>query len=450
MKKSKLFLMASGIFVCLIIWQSCQKDSELETIYRDVETMQLKSAAIFDCSKICINPNDPEYFVAHDQIVVGWGGPKNNKFKKTVEVKYYNTLTQFVLQVMSSNGISDVLMNDMSVKNFDGTIPPNKWHEISFELEADWEACDTWEFELIIASFGPPAQFDAEYQLIGQCVYYNLELAVNPEGAGTVTGEGEYLESGEVALTATANEGYVFVNWTDEDGNEISTLADFTYTMPAYEVTLTANFKEELTGWPRDTETQVVDVFNPVTGKIWMDRNLGASRAATSPDDAEAFGDLYQWGRAADGHQKRTSGTTSTLSISDTPGHGNFITTDFENYPYDWRSPQNHNLWQGASGTNNPCPSGYRLPTNAEWDAERQSWSSNNSAGAFASPLKLPVAGYRNLINGSLSYAGLQGGYWSSTVVDIHSRYLYFDISRAGMYHGNGRASGVSVRCLKD
>jgi hypothetical protein len=125
-----------------------------------------------------------------------------------------------------------------------------------------------------------------------------------------------------------------------------------------------------------------------------MDRNLGASRAATSSTDTQAYGDLYQWGRAADGHQKRNSATTSSLSSSDTPGHGNFILAP--NSPYDWRSPQNTNLWQGVNGVNNPCPSGYRLPTEAELNAERLSWGSNNAAGAFASPLKLPVAGGRN------------------------------------------------------
>ena len=30
-------------------------------------------------------------------------------------------------------------------------------------------------------------------------------------------------------------------------------------------------------------------------GQVWMDRNLGASRVATSFDDEEAYGDLYQW-----------------------------------------------------------------------------------------------------------------------------------------------------------
>jgi uncharacterized protein (TIGR02145 family) len=194
-------------------------------------------------------------------------------------------------------------------------------------------------------------------------------------------------------------------------------------------------------------DTEVVEVTNPATGKTWMDRNLGASRAATSSTDEEAYGDLYQWGRGADGHQKRNSGTTSTLSNSDTPGHGDFITTSSS--PYDWRSPQNDNLWQGVNGTNNPCPDGYRLPTAAEWEAERQSWNSNDAAGAFGSPLKLPVAGGRGGGNGSLYGVGSGGRYWSSTVDGAYSRSLRFLSSNA--YMGSYvRASGFSVRCLKD
>jgi uncharacterized protein (TIGR02145 family) len=183
------------------------------------------------------------------------------------------------------------------------------------------------------------------------------------------------------------------------------------------------------------------------SGHCWLDRNLGASQVATSSTDAAAYGDLYQWGRGTDGHQIRTSGTISTLSATDNPGHSNFILA--LNSPYDWRSPQNNNLWQGVSGINNPCPSGYRLPTDAELDAERTSWSSNNAAGAFASPLKLPVAGYRGWSSGSLLSVGSDGIYWSSTVDGTHSRFLLFYSSNASMGSHN-RAIGFSVRCLKD
>jgi uncharacterized protein (TIGR02145 family) len=193
--------------------------------------------------------------------------------------------------------------------------------------------------------------------------------------------------------------------------------------------------------------TSTAIVTNPTTGKIWMDRNLGATQVATSSTDAASYGDLYQWGRGTDGHQIRTSATTATLSTTDTPGHGDFITINSS--PFDWRSPQNTNLWQGVNGVNNPCPSGYRLPTTTELNEERLSWSTNNAAGAFASPLKLPVAGNRNASNGSLVNVGTRGLYWSSSVSSTYSLYLNFDSSSANMIT-NYRANGFSVRCLKD
>jgi uncharacterized protein (TIGR02145 family) len=194
------------------------------------------------------------------------------------------------------------------------------------------------------------------------------------------------------------------------------------------------------------TPTAVVDVTNPVTGKTWMDRNLGASQVATSSTDAAAYGDLYQWGRGADGHQCRNSATTSTLSSSDQPGHGDFILAP--NNPSDWRSPQNSNLWKGVNGVNNPCPSGYRLPTESEWENERLSWvsisSTSGSKGAFASPLKLPMAGGRSYTDGSLFNVGNNGRYWCNT-----SYFLNIIVNMSSVV-SNARAFGMSVRCIKN
>ena len=192
--------------------------------------------------------------------------------------------------------------------------------------------------------------------------------------------------------------------------------------------------------------TTVVDVTNPTTGQIWMDRNLGASQVATSSSDVNSYGDLYQWGRRADGHQCRTSPTTPTLSSVDQPTHGNFI---LANSPYDWRSPQNANLWQGVNGVNNPCPNGYRIPTETEINAERISWSVNTSVGAFGSPLKWPLPGYREYGNSALSNVGSFGYYWTSTVSGSNSRYLRFYSSSAGMFDYY-RAYGYTVRCIKN
>ena len=205
-----------------------------------------------------------------------------------------------------------------------------------------------------------------------------------------------------------------------------------------------------------DVVTKVVPVLNPVTGKAWMDRNLGANRASTSSTDTKSYGSIFQWGRGADGHQcvhryagdgVTTSDTTWALSLSDHPSHGSFIVPSSS--PHDWRSPQNDNLWQGINGVNNPCPSGYRLPTEAELNEERASWSSQNGAGAFASPLKLPMAGIRSFSSGSLTGVGGIAEYWSGTVSSTNSRSLHFGTTNAVMLTSS-RTRGCSVRCIKE
>jgi uncharacterized protein (TIGR02145 family) len=200
-------------------------------------------------------------------------------------------------------------------------------------------------------------------------------------------------------------------------------------------------------------------VYSASTGQIWMDRNLGASQVATSSTDSDSYGDLYQWGRAADGHEDRTSTVYTAVETTDGVANfnasgnawdGQFITRNSGDN--NWVDPTVSgvdDLWQGVNGTNNPCPSGYRIPTEAELNAERLSWSSNDSAGAFGSPLKLPVAGSRFRSTGALSNVGSFGYYWSSTVSGTSARGLLFSSSGAVMLAFN-RALGFSVRCIQE
>ena len=190
-----------------------------------------------------------------------------------------------------------------------------------------------------------------------------------------------------------------------------------------------------------------------------MDRNLGASRAATSYDDYQAYGCLYQWGRGNDGHASITwtsatagivvNGTTTTLSATDSPGDALFITNSV--FPSDWRTTKNDNLWQGKDGTNNPCPSGYRVPTNPELTAELAplvslGYNITNSATAYASPHKFVNPGSRG---GSLNGVGTAGFYWSSTVSGPGASYRVFGSSTTAS-GGAVRYNAYSVRCLKD
>ena len=195
---------------------------------------------------------------------------------------------------------------------------------------------------------------------------------------------------------------------------------------------------------PAGTTLAAGDVLSP-TGKVWMDKNLGATQVATSSTDAASYGDLYQWGRKTDGHESRTSATAAGPVASGSEG-ATFRTVAA--VPFDWLSAQDSNRWYGESSANDPCPAGYRVPSDYEWQAERNTWATKNTAGAFTA-LKLPAAGYRNFINGVLDNVGSDGYYWSSTVFGTFARTLYFNSSNAYML-SNTRAYGFSVRCIKD
>ena len=189
-------------------------------------------------------------------------------------------------------------------------------------------------------------------------------------------------------------------------------------------------------------------IISPITGRKWMDRNLGASRVATASNDAQAYGDMFQWGRGADRHQRRTSRTTFTLSTTDVPGHSNFILNPSSNNWYDWRNPQNNNLWQGSSSVNNPCPCGWHVPTRDEWAAEISGIT--DATTAFNSHLKLTVCGEQRTPEGVISHAGTVGSYWSSSIAGYNAWYFYFPYNIAGSLSTFPRSNGLAVRCIKD
>nr|WP_314498531.1 FISUMP domain-containing protein [uncultured Chryseobacterium sp.] len=186
-----------------------------------------------------------------------------------------------------------------------------------------------------------------------------------------------------------------------------------------------------------DAGTSVVT--SPTTGRIWMDRNLGATQVAASSTDINAYGHLYQWGRLTDGHQIRTSTTNAVTSATDVPGNANFITSGT-----DWRTTPNNSLWQGISGINNPCPVGFRIPTLLEFQAET---AITSAATAFASPLKLTVGGIRSTA-GAISGEGVNGNYYTSTVSGSTS--AIYTIEGSVATSNVQRATGASVRCIKN
>jgi uncharacterized protein (TIGR02145 family) len=286
------------------------------------------------------------------------------------------------------------------------------------------------------------------YNIIGIFEKRDYPLKITIEGNGTVEEQIVQQKSTDypyrtiVELMAYPDNGWQFIEW---GGDIVGGKNPILITMG-----VEFNIKVIFNDWN--------DVYNPATGRTWMDRNLRAYRVATSHDDELSYGDLYQWGRGADGHQIRNSSTTSILSLtSDQPGHGSFILAP--NTPYDWRScsaplcgeTQNDNLWQGVNGVNNPCPAGYRIPTIEEWSEEIESWDSEWYANRFPSPLNLPIVGSRSHRNGVVNTSPNFGQYWSSSVSGSNVFYLSYDPYNLNFMLRSGyRATGRSVRCIKN
>ena len=184
-----------------------------------------------------------------------------------------------------------------------------------------------------------------------------------------------------------------------------------------------------------------------ITGRVWMDRNIGASNVATASNNSSAYGSYYQHGRGTDGHEIYLSPVTSTLSNTDNANNGGRYITGSIN----WRAPANNNLWQGVNGVNNPCPSGFRLPTNSEWQSEVASWSSQNANGAFSSPLRLPLGGFRNNDGtGAYNELGTGGRYWSSTINNDSQAFQLFFNSTIAVSGAANKVHGMSVRCISN
>jgi uncharacterized repeat protein (TIGR02543 family) len=111
---------------------------------------------------------------------------------------------------------------------------------------------------------------------IKQIPVYLLTLTANPVAAGSVKGYGEYREGEKITIAAEVNTGYIFVEWTNDENDVISTEATFEFTMPAKAVTLTANYVKDDTSTDQLTRIKLRVYPNPARDELNIDadRNI--------------------------------------------------------------------------------------------------------------------------------------------------------------------------------
>jgi uncharacterized protein (TIGR02145 family) len=128
-----------------------------------------------------------------------------------------------------------------------------------------------------------------------------------------------------------------------------------------------------------------------------------------------------------------------------------------------------------ASSTTNPsgiqgvCPTGWHLPSDAEWteltdylggtsvaggklkETGTTHWTSPNTGATNETGFTALPGGYRN-DGGPFLYIGSNGYWWSATeLLATNAWFRNMSDSNSSVYRGNnGRELGFSVRCVRD
>ena len=152
---------------------------------------------------------------------------------------------------------------------------------------------ESWKKNNVVVSTNPTYSFTVTenatytaYFTETPVTYYTITTNVSPAGAGTVTGGGTYPEGSTAILTATANEGFTFGHWQDNNTNNPRTI---TVTQNA---AYTAYFEQEEPPQPPTGDTvyivyngSSVTVTNPFTSSGVTVTNNGADVTVNSTRD---------------------------------------------------------------------------------------------------------------------------------------------------------------------
>ena len=182
--------------------------------------------------------------------------------------------------------------------------------------------------------------------------------------------------------------------------------------------------------------------------KNFMCYNLGSANTSADPFTPtwEINGGYWQWGRSAQAAEGPTATDPKDGAVSgwNTTGAANGSWTD------------------GSKTPNDPCPTGYRVPTRDQWAGVLAN-NTQTSVGSFTSSatnygsgkklgdqLMLPATGYRDKNNGAMINRGKFGLYWSSTRYDNDDAgHLLFN-SSGTITNADDRTGGYSVRCVAE
>jgi hypothetical protein len=135
-------------------------------------------------------------------------------------------VTDYFLYVGNSLGTNNIYAQDEGV-NLSATVNGLPTDGSTLYVRLWWQTSAGWQYA------------DYTYRAF-TVINYSITVSASPSAGGTVSGGGTYASGSSCTVTATANSGYTFANWT-ESGSVVSSSASYTFTVNGNR-NLVANF----------------------------------------------------------------------------------------------------------------------------------------------------------------------------------------------------------------
>ena len=388
-----------------------------------------------------------------DAAMANWGADWRMPTEEEWQELYNNTTHTWTTQ----NGVSGMLFTASNGNSFFLPAAGRRWNT---EFDDDGICGYYWSSSLNLTNPNTAWFFDFNSNSCGMSSYryrsnghpvrpvragsqnasFFIDATANPTEGGEISGAGTYQEGTECTLTATANEGYTFTNWTEND-EVVSVEATYTFTVNVNR-TLVANFTSNGGG----DDHEYVDLGLP-SGLLWATCNVGAE----TPED---YGDYFAWG------ETMPKGVYNWNTYQYCMGSENTLTKycNKSSYGYNGFIDNLTTLLPEDDAATANWGSSWRMPTVEDWEElynnTTVTWTTQNGVrgrlftASNGNSLFLPAAGVR--WDGELNYTGDSCHYWSSSryTSDPSSAWdFYSEVS--GIYViQNRRYFGHSVRAV--
>ncbi len=179
----------------------------------------------------------------------------------------------------------------LSLDMYSATISGGSSQEVTLTFDAENLTQGNYEASIRLVSNELETGFvSIPVNLEVEIAEYDLSLTANPASGGSVSGEGSYQAGETVTATATANQGYEFINWT-HDGTEVSNVTSYSFDMPAEDYALTAHFSEV----EPESYTLTINIDPEEGGTVVGEGPYGAGESVTVTATSNAGYEFVNW-----------------------------------------------------------------------------------------------------------------------------------------------------------